>query len=160
MKGVVTVIEVHTDGACRNNQQDENIGAWGAVVVLDDGREFSFRGSATNTTNNIMEMQAVVEALSRLTNRLHMDIEIYSDSAYVVNCFNQKWYAGWRRKGWKNSKGKPVANRELWEELINLVEMRTGNTTWIKVKGHSGDHYNEMADTLCNEAMDELERIM
>lgn len=149
-------IKVYTDGACRNNQGDENIGAWGTVVILGDGREFKFKGATKNTTNNIMEMQAVVEGLSRLVNRLHMDIEIHSDSAYVVNCFNQKWYEGWRKRGWKNSQKKPVANKELWEELINLFEARTGSTKWIKVKGHSGDHYNEMADDLCNQAMDEF----
>lgn len=149
---------VYTDGACRGNQSDINIGAWGFVLVGDGyGQDRVFSGADINVTNNQMEMIAVIEALKILDMDKEQDIEIHSDSAYVVNCFKQKWYEGWRRKGWRNSKKQPVANRELWEQMLSLVEGRVGQVEWVKVKGHSGDKYNEVADTLCNEAMDRLE---
>lgn len=149
---------VYTDGACRGNQSDINIGAWGFVLVGDGyGQDRVFSGADINVTNNQMEMIAVIEALKILDIDKEQDIEIHSDSAYVVNCFKQKWYEGWRRKGWRNSKKQPVANRELWEQMLSLVEGRVGQVEWVKVKGHSGDKYNEVADTLCNEAMDRLE---
>jgi ribonuclease HI len=77
---------------------------------------------------------------------------VVSDSAYVVNCFHQQWYTGWHRKGWKNSQGKPVANRDLWEELVELVLARRGEVRFAWIKGHSGHPMNDRVDQLAKSA--------
>lgn len=151
-------VHIYTDGACRGNQTDDTLGAWGYVIVGDtDEENETGAGSFRQTTNNQMEMLAVIQALKAVKS-IEDDIVIHSDSAYVVNCFKQKWYEGWRKRGWLNSKKKPVANRDMWETMLELVESRPGSVQWAKVKGHSGDKYNEMADDLCNWAMDRAER--
>jgi len=98
-----------------------------------------------------MEVRAVIEAL-----REHAEgaIEIVSDSTYVVKCFHDKWYAGWLRRNWKNSKGDPVANRDLWEQLIPLVLEGGREVTFSWVKGHSGDRMNDLVDQLATLAAD------
>ena len=105
-------------------------------------------GAEPHTTNQRMEVMAVIEAL-----REHPDgaIEIVSDSTYVVKCFHDRWYEGWQRRNWKNSKGQPVANRDLWEVLIPLV-LESGRTvTFSWVKGHSGDRMNDFVDELATD---------
>jgi ribonuclease HI len=94
-----------------------------------------------------MEITAALEAVNALPGRL----EVVSDSTYVVNCFRDKWHVGWVRRGWKNSQGKPVANRDLWEQLVPLVLAR-GDVTFSWVKGHSGDRMNDVVDLLAVEA--------
>jgi ribonuclease HI len=98
-----------------------------------------------------MEVMAVLEAL-----RAHPEgpIEIVSDSTYVVKCFNDKWHVGWKRRGWKNSQGQPVANRDLWEPLFALVLDSPRRITFTWVKGHSGDPMNDFVDALATEAAD------
>jgi ribonuclease HI len=98
-----------------------------------------------------MEVLAVIEALKSNDDS---DIEIVSDSTYVVKCFNDKWHVGWYRRGWKNSQGQPVANRDLWEELFALVLNSGRNITFTWVKGHSGDVMNDFCDVLATEAAD------
>jgi ribonuclease HI len=96
-----------------------------------------------------MEITAALEALRWCEDD---DIEIISDSTYVVKCFTDRWWAGWKRRGWKNSQGKPVANRDLWEQLIEVALDETKTITFTWVKGHSGDRWNDVVDELATEA--------
>ncbi len=137
---------VYTDGACLNNQaKGGQPGGWGAVFL--DGRTFS--GYDLSTTNNRMELTAAMEALKNTP--IHSEVELYSDSAYLINAFTQHWIENWIKKGWKTSKGTPVENQDLWEKIISLEKDR--NVKWLKVKGHSGNHWNEKADELAVEAI-------
>ena len=135
---------VYTDGSCRGNPGP---GGWGWVVP---GGE-SASGSAPQTTNQRMELTAVLEAVRSLDGPL----EVFSDSTYVVNCFRDRWWEGWIRRGWRNSQKKPVANRDLWEPLIELVLPRDIAFRWVK--GHAGDRWNDEADRLATEAADNLD---
>ncbi len=133
-------ITVYTDGACSGNPGP---GGWGAVLIHGEAiRELS--GGEPATTNNRMEMLGVIRALEALKERCK--VRVHSDSAYVINCFRERWYVRWERNGWKNSKKEPVENRDLWERMIALV--REHDVEWIKVKGHSGDRWNERCDEL------------
>lgn len=139
------MITVFTDGACRGNPGP---GGWGWAESF----EHFASGYAAHTTNQRMEVLAVVEALIAIPDG---DIEIVSDSTYVVKCFQDRWHTGWLRRGWKNSKGEPVANRDLWESLLPLVldSPRAVNFRWVK--GHSGDPMNDFVDILATEAADQ-----
>ena len=108
----------------------------------DTKKEIS--GYKANTTNNVMEITAVIEGLKLL--KYSCEVEIYSDSAYVVNAFNNKWIEGWQKHNWVNSNKEPVKNRELWEQLIELVNKH--QVKFIKVKGHSDNEYNNRCDEL------------
>ena len=107
-------VTIYTDGACSGNPGP---GGWGAVLMFQ-GKQKEISGGAKNTTNNIMEITAVIEALKLL--KESCKVKIYSDSAYVVNAFNEHWIEGWIAKNWQNSKKEPVKNKELWQELISL----------------------------------------
>ncbi len=134
-------MRVYTDGACSGNPGP---GGWAWASV--DGRSAS--GAEAQTTNQRMEVQAVLEALRALDG----PIEIVSDSTYVVNCFNQDWWKGWIARGWRNTAKKPVANRDLWEPLIELYQQRRSELDFTWVKGHSGDRMNDLVDRLAVEA--------
>ncbi len=127
------IMNIYADGACSGNQNEENIGGYGAVLEYRNNLKELFDGFR-NTTNNIMELKAIIEAL-KTTKTKEIHIKIYSDSAYVVNCFNQGWYHKWRTNGWINSKKDPVENKELWIEIIGLVET-FAKVEFFKVKGH------------------------
>ncbi len=131
---------VYTDGACRGNPGP---GGWAWAV---EGGAFA-SGAADHTTNQRMEISAAYEAVAALQGRL----EVVSDSTYVVNCFRDRWWEGWIRKGWVNSQRKPVANRDLWEPFVELVADR-GDVTFRWVKGHAGDPMNDLVDRLAVEA--------
>ena len=118
------------------------------MLYKDHKKELS--GQEDATTNQRMELKAVIEALKALKVE-GWDIEIYSDSAYIVNAFEQNWIGKWMRNGWKTSKKEPVANQDLWEELIALC--RKNHVVIKKVKGHSGDEYNERCDQLARKAI-------
>ena len=133
-------VTLYTDGACSGNPGK---GGWGCVLIYGEV-EKQMSGAAEVTTNNQMELTAVIEGLKAL--KEPCEVLVYSDSAYVVNAFNQNWIEGWINNNWKNSKKDPVANRELWEELISLTQ--THKVTFNKVKGHAGDKYNEICDSL------------
>jgi ribonuclease HI len=137
------MIRVYTDGACSHGN-----GGWGWYAPDAGFRMDS--GAVLNTTNNRMELWAAIEAFRAFPS--DTDIEIVSDSAYVVNCMKDRWYDRWRVNGWRNSKKQPVENRDLWEDLLALVEARSGNVTWTHIRGHNGDPGNEMADRLAVEA--------
>ena len=132
---------VYTDGACSGNPGP---GGW-AWAVAPDG-EPRGSGGAVHTTNQRMEIQAVLEALRTLGAQPGA-IEVVSDSTYVVHCFRDNWWRGWLARGWKNSQKQPVANRDLWEPLIDLVRSRPGiSFRWVK--GHSGDRMNDLVDQI------------
>ncbi len=135
---------IHTDGACRGNPGP---GGWAWACGVDEYAS----GSEGHTTNQRMEVRAVIEAL--LANP-DGPIEIVSDSTYVVKCFHDKWHAGWLRRGWKNSQGKPVSNRDLWEQLFTLTLGVEREITFTWVKGHSGDVMNDFVDVLATQAAD------
>ncbi len=130
-------VDVFTDGACSGNP-----GPGGWAWATDDGRTGS--GGQPTTTNQRMELRAVLEALRALEG----PVVVHSDSTYVVNCFNDRWYEGWLKRDWKNSQRKPVANRDLWEPLVELYLERSEELTFVWVKGHSGDEMNELVDAL------------
>ncbi|MEO1057658.1 MAG: ribonuclease H [Actinomycetota bacterium] len=138
---------VYTDGACSGNPGP---GGWGWAVA--PGGEPSGSGGERSTTNQRMEIYAVLDALRTLPDR---PVEIVSDSTYVVNCFRDGWWVRWERNGWKNSKKQPVANTDLWQPLIDLVrdDLPAGRVRFRWVKGHSGDPMNDIADRLAVEAV-------
>ncbi|NLM24641.1 MAG: ribonuclease HI [Firmicutes bacterium] len=138
-------VEIYTDGACSGNPGP---GGWGAVLIYGDQiKEIS--GSAENTTNQRMELQAAIEALKLL--KEPCQVNLYSDSAYLVNAFNQNWLASWQKRNWLNSKKEPVSNRDLWEELLALSQIH--KIKWIKVKGHSNNQWNNRCDQLATSAI-------
>jgi ribonuclease HI len=130
----------YTDGACSGNPGP---GGWAWAT----GPTHFASGPADHTTNQRMEIMAAFEAVKSIEGNL----EIVSDSTYVVKCFNDKWWAGWLKRDWKNSQKKPVANRDLWEPFIELVRSRR-NVTFRWVKGHSGNAMNDFVDELAVEA--------
>lgn len=140
------IIKIYCDGACSGNQNKNNIGGWGALLIFNDKIK-KINGGEKNTTNQRMELTACIKALEAIKSTKY-PIEIYTDSAYLYNCIQQKWYEKWEQNGWKNSKKLPIENKDLWEKLLNLIKKY--NPTFIKVKGHSGDKYNDEADKLAN----------
>lgn len=130
---------VYTDGACSGNP-----GPGGWAWVIPEGRYRS--GAARHTTNQRMELAAALDAVRAIEGPL----EIVSDSTYVVNCFRNRWWEGWLRRGWMNSKKQPVANRDLWEPLIEMYRERPITFRWVK--GHAGNEWNDLADRLAVEA--------
>lgn len=137
-------ITIYTDGACSGNPGP---GGWGAVLIFGNSQK-EISGGAKDTTNNIMEMTAVIEALKLL--KEPCVVSLYSDSAYVVNAFKEHWIEGWIAKGWVNSKKEPVKNKELWLEMIELTNKH--KVTFIKVKGHSTNELNNRCDFLATSA--------
>lgn len=127
--------EVYTDGACKGNPGP---GGWAWAVL---GEQWAY-GHADHTTNQRMEIQAAYEAVKALDGPLR----VVSDSTYVVNCFRDQWWKGWLKRGWKNAQKEPVANRDLWEPFIELVQSRDVEFAWVK--GHSGDPMNDLVDRL------------
>ena len=141
-------IIVYTDGACSGNPGP---GGWGAILMFKDYKK-EISGGSEDTTNNIMELTAVIEALKIV--KYPCKIKIYSDSAYVVNAFNQGWIYNWIKKGWKTADKTPVKNKELWEILYNFT--KTHEIEFVKVKGHSDNEYNNRCDELARNAILEV----
>ena len=144
-------ITIYTDGACRGNP---GRGAWAALLIKDGGSTHSkeFSGVKAMTTNNEMELTAVNEALAQL--KKPCEVTIYSDSAYIVNAFQQNWIANWQRNSWRTKSKSPVKNRELWESILKNAAPH--DVEFRKVKGHAGDPGNERVDQLANEALDAM----
>ena len=133
-------IKIYTDGACSGNPGP---GGYGAILMYGENkREIS--GGEANTTNNKMELMAAIVALETL--KEPCDVELYSDSAYLVNAYNQNWIEGWKKKNWKNSSKQDVKNRDLWERLEKQTAIH--NVNFIKVKGHSDNEFNNRCDEL------------
>lgn len=146
-------VVINTDGGARNNGQKNNVGGIGILFQYGEHEKEMYEGFR-NVTNNEMEILAVSNAL-RSMKRTDIPVEIRSDSAYVINCMNKKWYKKWLDNGWLNAKKKPVENRELWMDLIDLVG-KFEEISFTKVQGHSGDLGNMKADELANKAMDKM----
>ena len=139
---------LYTDGACSGNP---GLGGYAGILMYGEHkREYS--GAEKQTTNNRMEVQAVIEGLKRL--KYPCIVEVYSDSAYTVNPFLNGWVYGWAKKGWKKADGKPVLNVELWEELFALTKVH--EITFFKVAGHADNEYNNRCDELARRAITEL----
>ncbi len=139
---------IYTDGACSGNPGP---GGWGSILMYKENKK-EISGGKKETTNNVMELTAVIEALKIL--KFNCKVSVYSDSAYVVNAFNQKWIYGWMKNGWKNASKEPVKNKELWQELYALTKEH--DVTFIKVKGHSDNEYNNRCDEMAREAITKL----
>ena len=155
------IVNVYTDGACSKNP---GIGGWGSIFVAGK-KVMKISGGDKNTTNNKMELKAVIESL-RIIKKIegkrkeHDDYVIYSDSAYVVNAKKKNWLLVWQKNGWKNAKGDNIKNRELWEKFIELFTFLIRyhiNVEFYKIKGHNGIKYNEEVDAL---AKSEVKKIM
>ena len=139
---------IYTDGACSGNPGP---GGYGAILMYENNKK-EISGGSKQTTNNIMEITAVVEALKLL--KFACDVDVYSDSSYVVNAIEKKWIEKWQRNGWKTSSKEPVKNKELWEELDLLIKKH--NVKFIKVKGHSDNKYNNRCDELARNAIEDF----
>ena len=132
---------IYTDGACSGNPGP---GGWGSILMYKNEKK-EISGGNKDTTNNIMEITAVIEALKLL--KFPCSVKIYSDSSYVVNCFKQGWIYNWKKNGWKTASKEPVKNKELWEELYHFTTI---------VKGHSDNIYNNRCDELARNAIKQL----
>lgn len=147
-------VVAYTDGSSRGNPGP---GGYGAVLLYVDPAGEEHRKELSQgyrvTTNNRMELLGAIVALEAL--RRPCEVELHSDSQYVVNAFNQHWVEGWLRKGWKNSQKQPVKNVDLWQRL--LAAMRPHRVTWLWVKGHAGHALNERADELATRAADGID---
>ncbi len=141
-------VDIYTDGACRGNP---GIGGWGAVLVYQ-GHEKELSGGERETTNNRMEMTAVIEALSAL--KEPCEVTLTSDSKYVIDALQLGWARGWRARGWKKADKSAALNPELWERLLALTERH--KITYVWVKGHAGHSYNERCDKLATAFADSL----
>ena len=142
-------VTIYTDGACSGNPGP---GGWAAVLVYGSGgvtAEKELSGAEPETTNNRMELTAAAEALEALQEACQ--VRLCSDSAYLVNAFNDRWLDGWQRRGWRKADKSPVLNRDLWERL--LLQNRRHRIAWVKVKGHAGIPMNERVDSLAVGAM-------
>lgn len=140
MPSGLTKVTIYTDGACSGNPGP---GGWGSILMAS-GVSKELSGGEKLTTNNRMELMAVIKALEALTRPCEVDL--YSDSAYVINAFNQHWIENWKKNGWKNSAKAEVANKDLWMRLLELTAVHKVN--FIKVKGHSDNEYNNRCDRL------------
>ncbi|MDE7163002.1 MAG: ribonuclease HI [Clostridia bacterium] len=138
-------VTLYTDGACSGNP---GVGGWGAVLMFK-GFEKRISGAEEATTNNRMELFAVISGLECL--KEPCEVTVYSDSAYTVNAFNNGWIYGWEKDGWKKADNKQVLNTDLWQRLLALT--RTHSVKFIKVKGHADNEYNNICDKLATDAI-------
>ena len=146
MSNTLKIVHIYTDGACKGNPGP---GGWGAILKYGQHVK-ELNGYSRETTNNIMEITAVIEALKSLTRPC--SIKLTTDSNYVKNGITE-WIHNWKKKGWKTANKKPVKNKEFWLQLD--AEVQRHNIEWKWVKGHSGHPDNERADELANEAVEE-----
>ena len=141
-------VVIYTDGACKGNPGP---GGWGALLLSPDGTEKEMFGGELETTNNRMEMMAVIQALQIL--KRPCVVTLHLDSQYVLKGITE-WLAGWKAKGWKTAAKQPVKNVDLWQQLDQLVAQNGHSIDWRWVKGHAGDAGNERADGLANRGVE------
>ena len=142
------LIEIWTDGACSGNPGP---GGWGAILRCEGYPDKVLSGNVADTTNQRMELTAVIEGL-KAVKKPELTTKLYSDSSYVVNCYNEKWYEKWIRANWRNASKKPVANKDLWLEFIAQIS-RYPALQLIKVSGHAGVEMNEKVNIVAQEAI-------
>jgi len=140
-------VTIYTDGACSGNP---GIGGWGAILFYNEHKK-EISGYSELTTNNRMELTAAIKALELLKEKC--EVELYSDSAYLVNAFNEKWIFGWKKKNWKKG-NEDIPNVDLWQKLFSLFYQH--EITFIKVKGHSDNEFNNRCDKLATGAIKEF----
>lgn len=143
MKNNNEIVEIYTDGACSGNPGP---GGWAAVLIYK-GIKKEISGFEENTTNNRMELKAAIEGLKAL--KRPCKVNLYSDSSYLINAFNEGWIEKWQKNNWIKSDKTPVENQDLWKELLEVSKPHQIN--WIKVKGHSDNEYNNLCDRLATE---------
>ena len=143
-------VTLYTDGACSGNP---GIGGYAGILIYGDIQR-EYNGAEDATTNNRMEVQAVIAGLKRL--KYPCKVEVYSDSAYTVNAFSEKWIYGWKKSGWKKADGKPVLNEDLWRELYDLTAIH--EVTFHKVAGHADNALNNRCDELARAAISEFRK--
>ena len=155
-------IEVYTDGACSGNPGS---GGYAFVILKGEKEILKLSGSQENTTNNYMELKAIVRAIEHVISELgsiptknKMEVFIHSDSAYCINPVEKGWIKFWESNGWISRTGEPIKNLELWIKLNSLLKHRKFEFKFVKVKGHSGDRYNEMVDKAAKNAINRLNR--
>jgi len=141
---------LYTDGACSGNP---GIGGYGGILMYGDHKR-EYNGGELSTTNNRMEVMAVIMGLKRL--KYSCKVDIYSDSAYTVNAVSNGWIYGWRKNGWKKADGKPVQNVDLWEELLKLMDEH--DVTFFKVTGHADDALNNRCDALARAGIADIRK--
>lgn len=150
-------IDMYTDGSTRANGTNKARGGWAYLLMINTNEIYTNYGGEANTTNNRMELTAIIKGIENAKERYPdkiIDMYIYSDSAYIINCYEQKWYKKWLSNGWLNSNKQPVANQDLWEQLIPYFE--DDNYEFFKVKGHSINEFNNMVDKLACKGADEV----
>lgn len=140
-------VDIYTDGACSGNP---GVGGWAAVLMHKTAKK-EISGAEPITTNNRMELLAVINALAKVKEKCN--INLHSDSAYVVNAFLKGWTDKWKLNGWRSSDKKEVKNKDMWQKLLNLTVKH--NIKWIKVKGHSDNKYNNRCDELAKAAIED-----
>ena len=139
---------IYTDGACSGNPGP---GGWGTILMYKENKK-EISGGKKDTTNNVMELTAVIEGLKLL--KYPCEVELYSDSSYVVNSFEQGWIYNWIKNNWKTSGNEEVKNKELWQELYALTKIH--KVKFNKVKGHSDNEYNNRCDELARNAIKKI----
>ena len=137
------IVQIYTDGACSGNPGP---GGWGAILCYN-GQEKELSGGEKNTTNNRMELTAVISALEAL--KEPCEVELYSDSKYVIDALSKGWARSWKAKNWIKSDKKPALNPDLWEKLLSLTDIHTVHYHWVK--GHADNEYNNRCDALAVE---------
>lgn len=148
MKKVV----LYTDGACSGNP---GVGGWACILIYKKHQK-QMSDSEKQTTNNRMELTAVIQGLKQLKEKCN--VEIYSDSAYIINAINKDWLTQWQVRSWKTANKEDVSNKDLWEQLIALLSKH--KTTFVKVKGHADNEYNNLCDKLAVEEVKKLKEKM
>ncbi|MDD4839061.1 MAG: ribonuclease HI [Clostridia bacterium] len=143
-------IEIYTDGACSGNPGD---GGWAAVLFYKNHKK-ELNGGEHNTTNNRMELMAIIQGLLAL--KSPCVVTVFSDSAYAINAFNNGWIYNWQRLGWRTADKKEVKNIDLWQKLLELTNIH--KVEFVKVKGHSDNKYNNRCDELAKSAVEKLQK--
>lgn len=141
-------VEIYTDGACSGNP---GVGGWASVLLYEQHKKELY-GNDKETTNNRMELTAVIEALKAL--KRPCNVTLYSDSKYVIDSINKDWVYKWEANNWIKSDRKPALNTDLWKELLTLLEVHRVKFVWVK--GHNGNEYNERCDELAVKAIKEI----
>lgn len=144
--------EIYTDGAAKGNDPGHRSGGWAYCMLYDGDIIRRDSGTILNTTNQRMELQAVIEGLKACEILMKPDAEyhFYSDSAYVINCYRQGWYESWEKNGWRNAAKKEVANQDLWVQIIPYFKRKS--FFFHKVEGHADNHYNNVVDKMAQAA--------
>lgn len=146
-------IKIFTDGACSNNPGP---GGYGCLILMNE-KVMKVSGYEENTTNNRMELKAVIEGIKNILNIIYQEsyeiekLEVISDSSYVVNAINKNWLVNWKKNGFKTMEGKDIKNVDLWKELdkrLNELDFIKVKIAFVKIKGHNGDYFNETVDKL------------